>query len=193
MKMETIGEKIFDIRRRKGYSQQELSGLAGINLRTLQRIEKGGNMPHADTLKKLCKILDISIEEILDYGKKEDNKLLVLFHLSALTFFFIPFGNIIIPGIIWFLKRDKISRLNESGADLLNFQISWTILLVFSFLLSTLVYYEWGAHSGKVYQPAAYIGIFLVLLNLVYTIIVGILVYKRMPYKYYYPLIKFIR
>jgi uncharacterized Tic20 family protein len=143
MKMETIGEKIFDIRRRKGYSQQELSDLAGINLMTLQRIGK--------------------------------------------------VGNIIIPGIIWFLKRDKISRLNESGADLLNFQISWTILLVFSFLLSMLVYYEWGARSGTVYTPAVYIIIFLVLINILYPIIVGILVYKRMPYKYYYPLIKYIR
>jgi transcriptional regulator with XRE-family HTH domain len=43
--METIGDKILEIRKRKGLTQEELSDLAKINLRTLQRIEKGETGP----------------------------------------------------------------------------------------------------------------------------------------------------
>lgn len=54
--MNPIGDKIFEIRKRKGLSQVELSDLSKINLRTLQRIEKGVTVPHGSTLKKslLC-------------------------------------------------------------------------------------------------------------------------------------------
>jgi len=38
--MDTIGYKISEIRKRRGLTQEELSDLSKINLRTLQRIEK---------------------------------------------------------------------------------------------------------------------------------------------------------
>jgi transcriptional regulator with XRE-family HTH domain len=48
--METIGAKILEIRKRKGLTQEELSDLAKINLRTLQRIEKGETGLRGNTL-----------------------------------------------------------------------------------------------------------------------------------------------
>jgi uncharacterized Tic20 family protein len=42
--------------------------------------------------------------------------------------------------ILWITKRDKIIGLNEQGADLLNFQILWTLL--FSVLIvSGIIHY----------------------------------------------------
>ena len=70
--MNALGIKILEIRKRKGFSQEELSDLAKINLRTLQRIEKGETVPHGNTLKNLCQVLELNIEDILDYGKVED-------------------------------------------------------------------------------------------------------------------------
>jgi transcriptional regulator with XRE-family HTH domain len=55
-------------------------------LRTLQRIEKGETIPRGNTLKLICSVLEINIEDILDYGKTEDNKYIMYFHLSVLTF-----------------------------------------------------------------------------------------------------------
>jgi transcriptional regulator with XRE-family HTH domain len=62
--METIGDKILEIRKRKGLTQEELSDLAKINLRTLQRIEKGETVPRGNTLKMLCSVLEINMEDI---------------------------------------------------------------------------------------------------------------------------------
>ena len=121
--METIGKKILELRKRKGLTQEELSDLAKINLRTLQRIEKGETEPLGNTMKRLCEILEINLEDILDYGKKDDKHFLIFFHLSVLSFLIIPLGNIIIPAILWLTKREKVIDLNERGADLLNFQI----------------------------------------------------------------------
>ena len=72
--MESIRAKIVEIRKRKGFTQEELSDLSRINLRTLQRIEKGETEPSSNTIKNLCQTLEINLEDILEFGKTEDHK-----------------------------------------------------------------------------------------------------------------------
>jgi len=74
--METIGSKISRIRKQKGMTQEELSELAKINLRTVQRIEKDENEPRGNTLKLICEVLNTPIEELMEYGKIEDKQYL---------------------------------------------------------------------------------------------------------------------
>jgi len=208
--METIGDKILEIRKRKGLTQEELSDLAKINLRTLQRIEKGETVPRGNTLKMLCGVLEINMEDILDYGKTEDNRYIRLFHLSVLTFIFIPLGNIIIPMILWLTKRDKIIGLNEQGADLLNFQILWTLLFsglmvagisIYSApLINSLVEDPNGvpnltvsAADPGLIPPAIAIALILYLINIIYPVVASILAGRGRLKRYYFPLIRFVR
>jgi uncharacterized Tic20 family protein len=135
----------------------------------------------------------MKVEDIFGYGKKDDNNFLILFHLSVLSFFLIPFGNILIPGILWLTKRDKINGLNEKGVDLLNFQIIWTILVFVFFAASMLVYTDWHTGHGRVYEPAIYVVILLTLINIIYAIATAVLISKRSQKKYFYPLIKIIK
>ncbi|WP_425357624.1 DUF4870 domain-containing protein [Psychroflexus torquis] len=58
---------------------------------------------------------------MINYGKKEDSKLLVLMHLSVITYLVIPIGNILIPLIFWISKKEKIVDLDDKGTRLLNF------------------------------------------------------------------------
>lgn len=53
-------------------------------------------------------------------------------HLSALTQYFIPFGNFIFPIIFWTSKKDKSEFVDYHGKQLLNFQLS---LLLYSLVL----------------------------------------------------------
>jgi len=131
--MENIGQKIVELRKLKGYTQEELAEEAKLNLRTIQRIENGENKPSGNTLKLICEALETLPEKIIDYGKKEDSRLLVLMHLSVITYLVIPIGNILIPLIFWISKKDKIIKLDEMGTRLLNFQIIWTILTTVTF------------------------------------------------------------
>ena len=137
--MNQIGKKIKELRKKKGLSQEELAESAKVNLRTIQRIENNESEPRGKTLNLICEVLEINAEDVLDYGKQEDTNYLVVFHLSVLVFLAIPIGNIILPLILWLNKKDKIVNLKEIGANLLNFQIVWSVLtfisiITFSFL-----------------------------------------------------------
>jgi uncharacterized Tic20 family protein len=166
-------------------------------LRTLQRIEKGETIPRGNTLKMICSVLEINMEDILDYGKTEDNKYIRYFHLSVLTFIFIPLGNIIIPLILWLTKRDKIIGLNEQGADLLNFQILWT-LLTSGLMVAGITLYAGNVLTGTPpdsdsIPPIFAIAGILYLINIIYPIVVSILTGRGSLKRYYYPLIRFVR
>ncbi|MCB0540285.1 MAG: helix-turn-helix transcriptional regulator, partial [Bacteroidetes bacterium] len=48
--MDYIANKIIEVRKLKGLSQEELAEKAQVNLRTIQRIENGENKPREKTL-----------------------------------------------------------------------------------------------------------------------------------------------
>lgn len=125
----------------------------------------------------------------LDFGKEEEIKYLLFFHLSVLSFVIIPLGNIIIPMILWLTKQDKNISLNKQVADLLNFQILWTLLFYSSIITFALINTLPEINN---WIPL-YIAGFLFLLNIIYPIVVSILISKNSLKNYYYPLIKFIK
>lgn len=145
--MKKIGDKIKEARKRKSFSQEELADLAKVNLRTIQRIENNQNEPRGRTLNSICDVLQINAEDILDYGKHIDRSYLVFFHLSVLIFLAIPLGNIILPLVLWLTKKDKVIGLEKLGANVLNFQILWTIL---AFLLITGYAFSKVMHYGSI-------------------------------------------
>lgn len=53
---------IREARLAKGYTQKELSGLANISVRSIQRIENGDIIPRSYTLKTLSQALEIPFE-----------------------------------------------------------------------------------------------------------------------------------
>lgn len=48
-------------------------------------------------------------------------------HLLGFCFFVFPLGNIIAPLILWLLKRDNSTLVDEHGKEAINFQISFTL------------------------------------------------------------------
>ncbi len=58
MKQPDLGRKIFEIRKLKGLTQEELVQRCNINVRTLQRIEAGEVMPRTYTLKVIFDVLE---------------------------------------------------------------------------------------------------------------------------------------
>ena len=63
---------------------------------------------------------------------KQEKTMAMLCHLSALAGFFIPFGNIVGPLIVWLVKKDESALVDENGKKALNFQISITIYAIVS-------------------------------------------------------------
>lgn len=187
--MEIIGAKILEIRKRKGLTQEKLSDLSKINLRTLQRIEKGTTTPRSDTLSNICQVLEINMEDILDYDRKDNLKFIRYFHLSVLACLFFPLGSVILPLVLWVAKRDKIKGLHNQGINVLNFQILWSIFFYFNMILwGILSLYHWG-HSNLL----LYMGGVLYTVNIVYPIIISHLISKGILRKFYFTPIEFLK
>ncbi len=186
--METIGSKISKIRKQKGMSQEELSELAKINLRTIQRIEKDENEPRGNTLKLICEALKTPIEELMEYGKSEDKTFLFFLHLSVISVLIIPLGNIILPLLLWINKKETIYEVNKQGKNILNFQIAFSFINIFIFGIA--LYGAFTSFHPKNYFITYYL---LLILNVVYALFCAISTLKRGVKLYYPNPIKFLK
>lgn len=134
MNQQTVSDQIRTLRKIKGLSQENLAELAGINLRTLQRIEAGSTIPRGETLRLLSQALEVDIAVFAapmaetSTRLREDSGVLKLLNLSALSLWFIPFGNVLLPLAFWIYKRDIVAGVAEFGKRVVLFQVAWTIL-----------------------------------------------------------------
>lgn len=195
--MEKPGQKIALARKAKGLSQEKLSDEAKINLRTLQRIEKGETNPHGDTILRISKALNIPIEELMNYGAVENTAYIKSMHFSALIFLFFPTGNILLPLILWLTRKNEIQNLSFFAKNLMNFQITWTIMVGLPFIwifVCRLFNLNFSSPSTLI-SPFFFIVVYLLffyIFNILYLVIVGNLLTKKK--KNYFPIaIRFIR
>lgn len=166
-----LGNKIKELRIQKGMTQEELAEKTDLNVRTIQRIEKGEVDPRSYTLQVIASALEIQYNELIEESENEkdqpmeDKLWLTLLHLSGIFIFIFP------PVIIWLLKKDTVKNMNKHAVDVINFQISMFIYLIIAGLLSLVV----------IGIPIA---IFLGLFSLVIVIINTIKVINGSSYKY---------
>lgn len=138
MKNQNLAIKVKDLRSRKGFSQEQLSEESKLSLRTIQRIEKGASIPRGDTLVKLTKALGVTPDDLLEWAVEVDKGYLLLLNLSALTgVLFSPILGIVIPLVMWILKKDKIKLVDHYGKKIISFQITWTLLIYSVFIIAT--------------------------------------------------------
>lgn len=135
MKNNELANRIKNLRIRKSFSQEELAEISGLSLRTVQRIENGESEPRGDSLKRLATAFEVSPDEILDWDAYEDKGLLIGLNLSTLSFVVFPLLGILVPLIIWVSKKDKVRNINNIAKSILNFQITWVMLLFVWYIL----------------------------------------------------------
>lgn len=123
--------RIKELRNQKGMSQEFLAEESGLSLRTVQRVENGESNPTSESIKRLSNALNVNPDELIDWAMKENKKYLTFLNLSALTFLFFPLLGILVPFILWTSNKGKIKNINKIGKDLINFEITWTIILFF--------------------------------------------------------------
>lgn len=73
---------------------------------------------------------------LLSTPSKDERNWALFLHLSQLLHFTgVPLGGLIAPLVIWIIKKEEMPFINESGKEVINFQISLIIYAVISFLL----------------------------------------------------------
>ena len=74
MNQEKIGKFIQKLRKEKNMTQLELANKLGITDRAISKWENGRGMPDLSYIQSLCEILDISINELLNGERINDNQ-----------------------------------------------------------------------------------------------------------------------
>lgn len=69
MKYNNLSQRVKELRKEKGLSQEELAKTAGLSLRTIQRVENQEAEPTGDTLKRIATALDSTPAELLNWTK----------------------------------------------------------------------------------------------------------------------------
>lgn len=67
-----LGLRIKEFRERKNLTQEKLAEMVGIDPKHLSRIENGRNYPSVDTLEKLVDNLNVTFEDIFEFGHLTD-------------------------------------------------------------------------------------------------------------------------
>ena len=83
----------------------------------------------------------------------------------------IGIGHVIVPLIIWLLKKDQFPLVNDQGKEAINFQISMTIYLLIAWMLCFVL-------IGFVLVPL------LILFDIIVVIIASIKAYEGVRYRY---------
>ena len=196
MKSNNLAKKIKELRIRQGFSQETLAYETNLGLRTIQRIENGESEPRGDTLQKISRVLKTSPDELLDWSIEKDRGFLLLLALSPLSFLIFPLLGIIAPLVLWITKRNKIDGVDRYGKKILNFQITWGVLIFLAYLLSILMALRVISVDISFFSPFAplsLISVFLILyaINIGLLIVNAILIHKEK--KVWYPAIPLLR
>ncbi|MGB3585414.1 MAG: helix-turn-helix domain-containing protein [Tunicatimonas sp.] len=131
---DTLAKRLRARRVQRGYSQEFLAERANINTRTLQRIEAGQTEPRGHTLIALAQGLDIAMDDLMDFTKRENSNALHAINLSALAYWAFPLGNIILPLTLWIINKDKVKGANQFGRRQVLIQSGWTGVIFLSYI-----------------------------------------------------------
>ena len=66
-----LGDKILQLRKKSGLSQEQLGEKVDVTRQTISNWELGETAPNPEQLKKMSKAFNVSIDEILDNDSKD--------------------------------------------------------------------------------------------------------------------------
>ena len=68
-------DNLVSVRKMHGFSQDELAEKIGVSRQTLSKYETGESLPDIERCKLLAEVLDVSLDELVNYdtGKSKKN------------------------------------------------------------------------------------------------------------------------
>jgi len=120
MNQPDLGLKVTELRLQKNLTQEQLAEKCEVSTRTIQRIEAGEVDPRSYTLHCLSETLGFDFGA--DHTSRE-NVWLAALHLSSM------FCILLIPLLIWSWKKPQSYKIDKQGREVLNFQITMTLML----------------------------------------------------------------
>ncbi len=120
-----IGSKILELRKKNNITQEELAENVGVSRQTISKWELGETSPDLEEAKKLSKIFNVSLDELVDNDIKElltekvSNteklaglilKIIKIFSIGALVLFIVL---IALWGVLMYKRKNESGRIIE--------------------------------------------------------------------------------
>ncbi len=121
MKQPDLGLKVSELRKEKGFTQEQLAESCEVTPRTIQRIESGEVEPRAFTRNSLSNVLEF------DLGKNDienERFWVAALHLSSM------FCIVLIPLLIWSWMKNRSYQIDKHGRQVMNVHITITLALL---------------------------------------------------------------
>lgn len=74
---EKFGNRLREIRKAKGYTQEQVAEKIGIEPPNISKLEKGAHFPLPENIEKIAKALDIDIRELFDFQHFDEKNVLI--------------------------------------------------------------------------------------------------------------------
>lgn len=72
--LKELGRRIQKARKEKKLTQQELADLSHVSLKHVQSCERGKKNPSFEVLRELCKVLNLSLDSLMNLDLSEDEQ-----------------------------------------------------------------------------------------------------------------------
>lgn len=110
-------------------------------LEKLQQLRQSGALSEDEFTRAKAKLLDAPIPPVVPPSppvgtSMQPNQLAMLLHLSQLAGFVVPFAGLVVPIVIWQVKKAEIPMLDVHGKIVVNWIISELIYFTGAFVLS---------------------------------------------------------
>ena len=145
MEQQKIGKFIHDLRKEKELTQKQLADLVGVSDKTISKWETGRGIPDTAIMNELCKVLGISINELLsgerlsndNYNGKAEENMVNLLKDSELQKDKQRWSKInIVLNLLWFLLlMFMIAILGIGGPNIIWFIDTPSLILIVGFLI----------------------------------------------------------
>jgi len=134
-----VGARIKQLRLLAGLSQDQLAEHSGLSLRSIQRIEHDETTPRGDSLQRISKALNVTVEMLTTHREaaatfegaalKEDPKIPLIIILSAFGYLWNPLLGVICPGVLWLLFRNSTIGVQEMGVKVIRVGLLFCMIL----------------------------------------------------------------
>ncbi len=69
-----LGKRLQELRKRKGFKQEQLAELCNVEPASISNIENGRNYPSFQTLENIIKFLDVSFLDVFKFEHKQESQ-----------------------------------------------------------------------------------------------------------------------
>lgn len=72
MLAQTLGRRIATLRKRSGYTQEQLAEAAGYSVEFISLVERGVNSPTVAGIERIARVFKVEPKELFTFGEEEN-------------------------------------------------------------------------------------------------------------------------